>query len=338
MEIEAQVEFIEVQSPIDRCKGQWAQQGGATSFFRQRNFLLESPELVQYAELARSKGWAQPLRFGLQGLLLAAFFISALSWLIASGEGIYAERIAAVRAEMESEIKTAQGMIDAAEFNKSRIEKSRKNDTFSVAGSTALTKEEALAQLNALIEDARKLQQEYQYNADIKAQNLRAAGDGFDLAASGTPVMFTLALLFSAPLFRRLLQNSYPSCRLVGQADTYYIYYVVARGVWLNCLLVVLLNIFFSASGYGLAGFFDGIGPIGRILFWLGLYSLLLYWFFGASKDLYKAMQLPRPRDFTDFENKVLLHLHNSFWMVFLVLESALGLLAWSVYLTAKAH
>ena len=338
MEIPAQAEFIEVQSPIDRCKGQWAQQGGATSFFKQRNFLLESPDLVQYAEFAHTRGWAHPLRFGVQGLLLAALFLSALSWLITSGEGIYAERIAAVRADMESEIKTAQGMIDAAEFNKARIEKSRKNETFSVAGSTALTKEEALAQLNALIEDARKLQQEYQYNADIKVQNLRAAGDGFDLAASGTPVMFALALLFAAPLFGHFMQKSYPRCRLVGQADSYYVYYVVARGVWLNCALVVLLNLFLSRGGYGLAGFFDGIGPIGRILFWLSLYALLLYWLFGVTKDLYKAMDIARPADFTGPENKILLHLHNSFWLVFVVFESALGLLAWGVYLTAKAR
>jgi len=338
MEIQTETEFIEVQSPIDRYKGQWEQQAGVTSFFRQRNFMLEHPDLVQYAELAHTKGWASPLRFGIQGLLLAAFFISALSWLITSGEGTYSDRIAAVRAEMESEIKTEQGVIDAAEFNKSRIEKSRKKDTFSVAGSTALSKEEALAQLNVIMEEARKLQQEYQYRADIKVQNLRAAGDGFDLAASGTPVMLTLALLFAAPVFRILLQKSYPRCRLAGQADNYYLYYVVSWGMWLNLALAVLLNIYFSRSGYGLAGLFEGIGPIGRILFWLALYGLLLYWFFQVSKDLHKAMQLPRPKDFTDFENKVLLHMHTSFWMVFVVFEGVLALLAWGVYLLAKAR
>lgn len=337
MEIQTEAEFIEVQSPIDRCK-QWADQTGRVNFWRQRNFLLQSPDLVQYVELTRTRGWTPPLRFGLVGLLLAALFLSALSWLITSGEGTYSDQIAVVRAEMESEIKTEQGVIDAAEFNKAHIENSRRHETFSVAGSTALSKQEALTQLNALIEEARKLQQEYQYRAEIKMQNLRAAGDGFDLAASGTPVMFSLALLFAAPIFRSFMRKSYSHCRLVGQADNYYIYYIVSHGIWLNCALVVLLNIFLSRSGYGLAGLFEGIGPIGRILFWLSLYALLLHWFFRVSKDVHKAMQLPPLRDYTDFENKVLLHLHNSFWIVFVVFETALGLLAWGVHLMAKAR
>ena len=74
------------------------------------------------------------------------------------------------------------------------------------------------------------------------------------------------------------------------------------------------MNLALSNSAYGLNGFAKGIGPIGRGLFWLALYAGLLYWLYVVSKDLYKAMQLPRLRDYKDFENKVLLWMHNSFW------------------------
>jgi len=337
VEIQTQTEFIEVQSPIDRYKAQWANETGTIGFLRQRRFMLQNPDLVQYAELGRTRGWAQPLRFAVQGLLLSAFFLSALSWLITSSEGTYADRIAAVRAELESEIRTEQGVIDAAKFEMARVEKSRKADGFTVAASTNLTKEEAVNQLNILMQEAHKLQQDYEYRAEIRIQNLRAAGDGFDLAASGTPFMLSLALLFAAPVFRIFMRKSYPRYRLAGQADNYYLYYVVSHGIWLNCALVVALNLFLSRRGYGLDNLFEGIGPIGRILFWLALYALLLYWFFQVSKDLHKAMQLPRLKDYTGFENKVLLHMHTSFWMVFVVFESVLALLAYGVYLLARA-
>ena len=35
-----------------------------------------------------------------------------------------------------------------------------------------------------------------------------------------------------------------------------------------------------------------------------------MYWLFLASKDIYKAAQLPRPKDFMGPENKVLLWMH----------------------------
>jgi hypothetical protein len=337
MEIQTETEFIEVKSPIDRFKEQWANQPGKLNFFRQRDFILGNVDLVQYAELAAAKGWTQPLRFSLVGLLLAAFVLSTLSWMVTRDEGTQADQIASVRAELESEIKTEQGAIDAAQFDMARVERSRRNDGFTVASSKNLNREEALAQLRILIEEARKLQQEYQYHAEIKIQNLRAAGDAVALAASGTPVMVSLALLFAAPLFRKLMQRSYARSRPVQQADSYYLYYVVSHGIWMNCALVVLLNLFLSRSAYGLSGFFEAIGPVGRILLWLALYALLAYWFFPVSKDLHKAMRLPRPGEYLGPENKVLLHMHNSFWTVFTGFEAALAVLAYTVYLLERS-
>ena len=337
LELQPETEFIEVKSPIDRFRDAWAQESLKKGFFFQRNIILKNPDLVQYAELARPRGWKEPLKFGVQGLLVAAFFISLLSWWITKDEGIYADRIEAVIANRESELKTQQGVIDSAEFQSARIETSRSKTGFTVALSTNLTKEEALAQLNLLKEQAEKLQEEYKYNAAVKMQNLRAAGDRLTLLAAGTALMFSLALLFAAPVFARFIQLAYPESRLAAKGDSFYLYYVVSHGVWLNCGLVVLLSLALGRSAYGLSGFFEGIGPIGRIIFWLAVYAVLLHWFFTASKDIYKAMQISLPRDLFGPENKVLLWMHNSFWIVFLVFEAVLGLLAYGVYLLEKA-
>lgn len=337
MELQTEVEFIEVKSPIDRFREHWTQEAGKGGFFRQRKFILKNPDLVQYAELAGAKGWAQPLAFALKGLLLAALLISAFSWLVTRDEGKYAEWIASVRAELESEMKTERAVIDASQFEMDRIDHSRKSAGFTVATSTNLTREEAMAQLDAMIIQARKLQDQYKYRAAVKIQNLRAEADRAALGASGTAVMVSLALLFAAPVFRRLIQRPYGRYRLTNQADSFYLYYVTSHGFWLNLALVLILNISLSNSAYGLNGLFKGIGPLGRGIFWLALYSGLLYWFYVVSIDLYKAMQLPRLRDYKDFENKVLLWMHNSFWMVFVVFELTLIALAYGVYLLEKA-
>ena len=337
MEAPTQSEFIEVRSPIDRFKEQWTNLAAKTAFIRQQKFVLQNPELVQYAELARANGWKQPLMFALQGLLLVAFCLSALSWLITRDEGKQADETAKVRAELDTQVKTEQAVIDASEFETARVEKSRKTSGFTVAKSTNLTKEDALQQLNILMDEARKLQEEYKLRAEIKIQNIRAAGDGADLAASGTPIVFSLALVFAAPLFRVFMQKPYGKYKLAGQADNYYLYYVSARGLWLNLAFVIVLNMFLSGTAYGLGGLIDGVGPIGRILFWIALYALLIYWFFSASKDLYRAMQFPRLRDYAGLENKVFLHMHNSFWLAFIVFETALGVLAYGVFMLEKA-
>jgi hypothetical protein len=337
MEFHNQSEFIEVKSPIDRFKEEWAQMSGNKAFFRQRTFVLQSPDLVQYAELARAKGWIQPLRFALQALLLAAFFVSAFSWLCTHDGGKTEDEIAKVQAELDAQLKTAQANIDAPEFQMGRIQTSRKTSGFTVASSTNLTKDEAREQLNALMEEKRKQQEEDKRLAEIKMQNIRAKGAGRALAASGTPVVFSLALIFAAPVFGKIMRNSYSRQKLARQADSYYLYYVASRGLWLNCGVVVALNLFLSASGYGLGGLIEGVGVIGQTLFWLAFYGLVLYWFFDVSKDLHKAMQLPKLSDYAGLDNKVLLYMHNSFWITFVVFEAMLGLLSYGVFLLDRA-
>ncbi|HEY6250864.1 MAG TPA: hypothetical protein VI685_12965 [Candidatus Angelobacter sp.] len=337
MELQTEAEFIEVKSPIDRFREQWNAETGTGGFFRQRTFILKHPELVQYAELAGAKGWSQPLAFALKGLLLAALVISAFSWLVTRNGGKYADWIASVRTELESEMKTERAVIDAAQLQMGRIENSRKLAGFTVATSTNLTKEEAMKQLDAMIDQAHKLQEEYKYRAAVKTQNLRAEADSAALAASGTAIMVSLALLFAAPFFRRFIQQPYGRYRLINQADSFYLYYVASQGFLLNLGLVLILNLALSNSAYGLNGLVKGVGPLGRGLFFLALYAGLLYWFYVVSKDLYKAMLLPRPGDYKNLENKVLLWMHNSFWMVFAAFETTLGALAYGVYLLERA-
>jgi hypothetical protein len=336
MEFQAQSEFIEVKSPIDRFREQWGQRSGAIRFFQQRELIQQNPDLVQYAELAGVKGWAQPLMFALQGLVLSAFLVSALSWLITRDRGTHADAIAAVRSDVAAQTHTYKGVIESVQIEIDRIEKSRRESGFTVASSTNLTKDEALRQLNTLIEDTRRSEQEYRNRADIKIQNLRAKGDALSLAASGTPVIFALAVLFAAQLFRRFTQDVYGRNKLARQADSFYLYFVVAQGVWLNIAAVAALNVALSGSAYGLSGFIEAIGFIGAILFFLAVYGLVLFWFFLVSKDLYKAMQLPRPGNFAGLENRLLVYMHNSFWLAFMAFEAALLVLAGGVYLVEK--
>jgi hypothetical protein len=139
-------------------------------------------------------------------------------------------------------------------------------------------------------------------------------------------------LIFAAQLFRRFVYRDYGGYKLAAKADDHYLYYAVSRGLWISCAFVVLLNIVLSGGSYGLSGLFEAVGLIGAVLFWSGMYALLIYFFYGVSRDLYKSMQLPRPATYAGFENKLLVHMHNSFWLVFVVLEAGLLLLCYGVY------
>jgi hypothetical protein len=337
MELQIQPDFIEVKSPIDRFKEQWAQQPGAINILRQRNAILRNPELVQYADLAGIKGWTQPLFFALQGLVLTAFLISALSWWFSHDRGKQADEILAIQADLQSEAKTNQGVIDAAQFEIARIKTSRNAGGFTVASSRNLSKAEAIVQLNALMEETRKSQEAYQRKAEIKIQDLRATQDSLALAAAGTPLLLSLAILFAAQLFRKEMQKQQGRNPLTRRADSFYLYSVVSHGLLLNCILMLLLNLFLGRSAYGLGGIFESVGPVGQGVVWLALYALLLYLFLIVSKDLHKTMQIPRPLSWYGPENKVLLSMHNSFWLVFAPLEAALILLSWFVYLLERA-
>lgn len=323
-------ELIEVKSPIDRFKETWAKLPDKPAFLRQRKLAIQSPDLLQYAELSPPKGWTPPLLFALIALFFPAILLSGLNWMVTRDGGKPAAEIEKLRTELDSQVKTEQAVIDASERQLAHIESSHRDSGFTVASAGNLTKEDARRELSAMMDEARKLQDDYKLQTAIKIQNVRAAGDGLALAHSGTPVIFSLALIFAAPLFHKTLQTRYGRYKQAHRADSYYLYCVASHGLWLNCGMVVALNLF-------LGGLMEGIGPIGSIVFWPALYAALLYWLFIASKDLYRAMQLPKPRDYASLENKVLLQMHLCVFIVFVVFETALGALAYGVYLAERA-
>src|SRR5437016_3409274 len=204
MQTPIESEFIEVKSPIDRFKEQWEKQPGAINFLRQVSVLNQSPQSVQYAGLTSLKGWAEPLVFGLQGLVLVSLLLSLTNWLITKDRGKQADQIAALQRDMQAEMKRQEGVIEATQQDIERINKSIKKKEFMVAGSPApLSREEALQRHHALIDETKKLEREYRNRSEAKQHELHTQGDAWALGYSGTPLVFSLALIFTAQLVRR---------------------------------------------------------------------------------------------------------------------------------------
>jgi hypothetical protein len=330
-EVQAE-EFIEVKSPIDRLRERWTAQQDPVSLLRQIKLLQQNPELVQYAELASLRGWTQPLLFAAQGILLVAVLLSGANWMMTKDHGKQAEDIAVVKADVVTEMKRLDGVIEAAQWEASRIKKSAKSSGFTVAGVAGLEKEDALQRLDALSAEARKSEDDYKAKAAVKEKQLHAEGDALALANSGTPIIFSLALIFAAQLFRRAAYNSYPQYKLIRNADDFYLYYLVSSGWWVNLSIVFLLNLVLSGQAHGMGHLIEGLGIVGAVVFWLGVYALLICGFYKVSKDLYKAMQIPAPRNLADFGNKLLLGMNSSFLVVFTAFEVVFLLLCYGVY------
>src|SRR5947209_3518320 len=162
MQTPSESELIEVRSPIDRFKEQWEKQPGALKFLRQVSVINQNPQSVQYAGLAALQGWAEPLVFGLQGLLLISLLLSLTNWLITKDKGKQADQIALLQRDLETEIKRQEGVIQATQQDIEKINKSTKKKEFTVAGSPdPLSREEALQRHNALIDETKKLDREY---------------------------------------------------------------------------------------------------------------------------------------------------------------------------------
>jgi hypothetical protein len=336
MQTPSESEFIEVRSPIDRFKEQWEKQPGALNFLRQVSVINQNPQSIQYAGLATLKGWAEPLIFGLQGLLLVSLLLSLTNWLITKDRGKQADQIALLQRDLEVEMKRQEGVIAATQQDMDRISKSTKKKEFTVAGSPMpLSREDALQRHEALIDETKQLEQKYKNRNEAKQHELHAQGDAWALAYSGTPLVFSLALIFTAQVVRRGIQKDYGRAKLVRQADSFYLYFAVSRGIWINCALVAVLHLWLSADAYGLGGSSQSIGPIFSILLLLAIFGVVGYYFFIVSKDLYKAMQISPPSNYYGLGNKILVRLH-SFWLVFVVFEAGLIGLSWGSYLLGR--
>jgi hypothetical protein len=296
----------------------------------------QNPQSVQYASLAAIKGWAEPLVFGMQGLVLVALLLSLANWLITKDRGKQADQIAVLQREMEAEMRRQEGVIMATQQDIDRINKSTKKKEFTVAGSPApLNREEAIQRDKELIDATKNLEEQYKKRNQARQHELHAQGDAWTLAYSGTPLVFSLALIFTAQVFRQWIQKDLGKFKLARQADDFYLYFVVSRGVWINCGLVIVLHLWLSSDAYGLGGSSQSIGPIFSILLLVAIFSVMVYYFFLVSKDLVKAVQVP-PASSYGLQNKIMVRLQTSFWPVFAVFEAGLIGLAWGAYLVGR--
>jgi hypothetical protein len=335
---EDETEVIAVKTPVERFREQWAAQSAPVNFLRQCGFIRQSPDLLPYAEPARIQGWAQPLIFALQGLVLAAFLLSAMNWLIVRDRGQQADDIVALHADVAAESKRLKGLIEAAQVGLERLNRSRKTEGLTVGTSgPTLNREQAAQEFTALIEATQKEEAQYKYKKALEEKTLHASGDAWALFNSATPVMLVLALVFSAQFIRRGIQGDYSRFRLARQADDFYLYYAVATGMWFVLGLVALLLLLMNAHAYGLGGFFEGGGFLIKIVLWLGAFGLLMYNFFVVSMSLHKAMLIPAPSLEEILDNWVFIHINIGFWTVFAALEAGAAVLCYGVYLLQKS-
>jgi len=334
--VEAQQEEVVVRTPVERFRDQWAALGGP-SFLRQCRFIQQNADLLPYGESARIKGWTPPLAFALLGLVLGAGALSGLNWLITRDKGKQSDEIIALHADVATESHRIKGVIEAFQAGKDRVERSRKSQGFAVGTSGPVySKDDAEKNFDEQIEEARKSEAKYKYDAALTEKRLHALGDAWALFYSGTPVMLALALVFCAQLVRAGIQSDYGRYRMTRQSDDFYLYYAGASGLWIMPGLVVLLHLLLSSHAWGLSAFFDGGGFLIKCILWLGAYGLLAYLFLQVSMQMYKALLIPAPAPEDVLQNRIILRIHLGFAAVFAVLLAGLGALCAGVFLLQK--
>jgi len=317
---ELQVAEPEQLSPVDQLRLQWNQQPGIP-LLKQKSVIERCPEFLSYAGMASLKGWSWPYAFAFQGLVIAAILASLLNWSMTHDSGRLHDDITRLQAETQGEVQRQQGVTDATEAEISRISHSRK-DTFKLHMSEMpLTREQALAQLNASLADSRSSLEQYKQRMDVKERELRAAENALTLARSGAPLFFCLALLLCAGGVRRGVQNDYSHNRLARNSGDFFLYFATTEGLLLNLVLLAFAHFALSGGSYGLSGFFESVGPLFRFVFWIAFYVLVLRYFIGIARGMYKALQLRVPANEWSADNRILLRIHNNFLAVFAVLE-----------------
>jgi hypothetical protein len=324
----------EVQlTPQDRLRLQWQQQPGFMTLIRQKNVIDQNAELLPFASTAGLSGWISPGLFALQGLVLIAFIAAGFNWQLTRHSGTLEDEITGFQSSAQTEVKRQEEIMDATQAEIRRISHSA-NASFQLHISKALlTREQALAALNSSLEESRNSEEQYKQNMAARERNLRARQSALAIANSGSPLIFSLALLMAAGLFSKGAQKQFPRNRHARNLADYYLYFITAEGFWPNLVLLGFLFVAFSGSDYGLSGLFSSVGPLFWVVFWIGFYFLLLRFFVMVARDLYKAMQARPPANEWDFNNRILLGVHNSFFIVFAGLEAVFLALCYAFYL-----
>ena len=324
-------------TPQDHIKLQWRQQPGFIRFVRQKNVIDQNAELVPYAGAASLHGWIPARLFALQGLVLLSLVASLLNWMMTRHEGKLERQIVALQADAQEEIKRQEGINAAIKAEISRIANAPRSTFYLRMTGTRMSREEALQELYASLEESQRSEKQYKEKMAAEEHRLRARQSAQAIANSGTPLIFSLALVLAASLVSKGAPRDYSRLRPGNRLADYYLYFATAEGLWPNLVLVVFLHAALSRSAYGLASLFDSVGPLFWVVFWIGFYFLLLRYFVVVARDMYQAAQIRRPLNEWSPENRMLLSVHNSFLAVFAVLEAGFLALCYGLYLAQKA-
>ena len=321
-------------SPSDQFRLQWNQQPGFIALIKQKNVIDQNAELLQYAGVVRVPGWLSPLAFAMQTLVAVAVVASFFNWYATHDRGRIQEEIVALQATTQAEVQRQEEIMSATRAEIKRISRSS-NLSFRFGGAP-MSHEQAIQQLNSDLDDSSKSEEQYKREMAIREHNLRAKQSALALVNSGTPLLFSLALVLCAGVVRKSFQKDYNRNRHYRRAEDFYLYIATAEGLLPNLVFLVFLHFALSGSIYGLSNIFDGVGPLFWGLFWIGFYFLVLRYFVIVARDMYKAMELRVPHQEWSPDNTILLRIHNSFWITFAALEGGFLLLCYVLYLAAK--
>jgi biopolymer transport protein ExbB/TolQ len=328
-----EAEVSEVQlTPQDQLRLQWQQQPGAIPLLRQKNVIDQNAELLPYAAVAGLRGWISPGMFALQGLVLIAFIAAGLNWLTTRHSGNLEDEITALHASAQSEIKRQEEIISATQAEIRRISSSASSSFKLHMSALPLSREQALTALNNSLEESRSSEEQYKKDMAARERHLRARQSTMAIVNSASPLIFSLALFLAAGLFSQGAQKEFPRNRHARNLADYYLYFVTAEGLWPNLVLLAFLFVALSGSDYGLSGLFSSVGPLFWVVFWIGFYGLLLHFFVMTARGLYRAMQARPPATEWSFDNRLLIGVHNSFFIVFAGLEAVFLGLCYAFY------
>ncbi|HKD81403.1 MAG TPA: hypothetical protein VKH81_17040 [Candidatus Angelobacter sp.] len=325
-----------VLTPQDQIRLQWRQQPGFISLIRQKNVIERNAELLPYAGTAALDGWIPPRMFALQGLVLLSLIASLLNWPMTLHAGKLEDQITSLQASVQTETTRQQEIIAATQAEIARISRSSKASFKLHLSATPMTREEALLALNSALEESQRSEEQYKEKMATEEQRLRARQSALAIANSGTPLIFSLALVLAANLIGRGGQNLSRNRQAKWLTD-YYLYFATAEGLWPNLVLIVFLHIALSRNAYGVSGLFESVGPLFWVVFSAGFYFLLLRYFVVVARDINQAMQIRRPANEYSLDNRMLLRIHNSVLIVFVGLEAAFLVLCYGLYLAQKS-
>jgi len=324
-------------TPQDQLRMQWRQLSAPIPFLRQKTVIDQSAELVPFAATAGLSGWITPGLFALQGLVLIAMVLSVLNWQMTRNSGKLEDEITTLQANVQTEVKRQEEIIAATQAEIKRISTSA-HDTFKLRLSDRpLGRAEALALLDASLQGTQNSEEQYKQKMAAEERELRARQSALAIVNSGTPLIFSLALMMAAGLFSKGAQKDFSRNRHAGRLADYYLYFATTEGLWPNLVLLAFLHVALSGNAYGLTGLFTSVGPLFWVVFWLGFYFLLLRYFVMVARELYKAMQLRKPANEWGFDNRLLLRVHNSFLLVFAGMEVVFLVLCYAFYM-AQNH